>query len=474
MYRVLDLNRDADGAPGLIESIFPEIVRAVESGKWKPLPHAEFPMCRAADAFRYMAQAKHIGKIVLRAPQDRLRVREDASYLITGGLGALGLHVAKFLIARGARWLALLGRRGPDAGLSTQLRELELLGAQVKTFQADIADAGALRAALESIERTMPPLAGVVHAAGVIDDGLLLNQTSERFLQVCAPKVQGTWNLHEATAKRPLDFFMLFSSVAAVLGSPGQSTYAAANAFLDAMGSVRRNAGLPALVVNWGAWSGAGMAGRTRAGGARLGLRGLRPMTPPECLDALERSIETMAGQTIVTRCDWEALAAQLGARATLVSRLRVSRSVAPTQSAAPRLRTELEAAPTSQQRPLLIEYLRRQALRVLELPQDFDLGPHRPLIAFGLDSLMAVELGNVLAAELGIRLSATVVFDHPTLDLLAEYLLQQVLQLHTAQTPAVADTQESDRFFADVRCLSDQEAEALLAAELQQGEPLQ
>jgi acyl carrier protein len=320
----------------------------------------------------------------------------------------------------------------------------------------------------------MPPLAGVVHAAGVIDDGLLLNQTSERFLRVCDPKVQGTWNLHEATAKRPLDFFILFSSVAAVMGSPGQSNYAAANAFLDAMGSVRRNAGLPALVVNWGAWAGAGMAGRTQEGGARLGLRGLRPMTPPECLDVLERSIETMIVQTIVTRCDWEAIASQLGARATLVSRLRVSRSPEPTRSAAPRIRGELEAAPASQKRRLLIEYLRRQALRVLDLPADFDLGLHRPLIAFGLDSLMAVELGNLLSAELGVGLSATVVFDHPTLDLLAEYLLQRVLQFQTAQTPAVDDTHESDRFFEDVRYLSDQEAEALLAAELQQGEPLQ
>jgi myxalamid-type polyketide synthase MxaE and MxaD len=320
----------------------------------------------------------------------------------------------------------------------------------------------------------MPPLAGVVHAAGVIDDGLLLNQTSERFLRVCDPKVQGTWNLHEATAKRPLDFFILFSSVAAVLGSPGQSNYAAANAFLDAMGSVCRNAGLPALVVNWGAWSGAGMAGRVQGGGARLGLKGLRPMMPPECLDAMERSIETMAVQTIVTRCDWEALASQLGVRATLVSRLRVSRSLAPAGNTAPCIRSELEAAPASQQRQLLIEYLRRQALRVLDLPQDFDLGLHRPLIAFGLDSLMAVELGNLLSAELGICLSSTVVFDHPTLDLLAEYLLQQMLQLQIGQTPAVADTPESDRFFEDIRCLSEQEAEALLAAELQQGESLQ
>jgi hypothetical protein len=197
-------------------------------------------------------------------------------------------------------------------------------------------------------------------------------------------------------------------------------------------------------------------------------------MAAPECLDVLERSIETMAVQTIVTRCDWEALASQLGARVTLISRLCVSRSVVPTKRSAPRIRSELEAAPASQKRQLLIEYLRRQALRVLDLPADFDLGLHRPLIAFGLDSLMAVELGNLLSAELGIGLAATVVFDHPTLDLLAEYLLQQVLPLQTAQTPVVADTQEPDRFFEDVRCLSDQEAETLLAAELQQGEPLQ
>ena len=191
-------------------------------------------------------------------------LRSDGTYLITGGLGGLGLLVAQWMVQQGARHLVLLGRGDATSLTREAISALEEAGARVVVARADVAQEEHVAGALVKIHDSIPPLRGIIHAAGVLDDGLLLNQNQERLAAVMAPKVQGAWNLHKLTLSAPLDFFVLFSSLASVLGSPGQGSYAAANSFLDALAHQRRALGLPSLTINWGPWDAVGMVAQRR------------------------------------------------------------------------------------------------------------------------------------------------------------------------------------------------------------------
>ena len=269
-YFALDLDRVCRERPALLRSLLLELMAMFQQGSLKPLPHNIFPVEDAANAFRYMARRKNIGKVVLsftvaesKNRSDRSAApRADATYLITGGHGGLGLAVARWLVEKGARHLVLLSRSGASSAGEEVAADLAAKGATVTTIQADVSNESDLARALSEIRNTMPPLRGVIHAAGVLDDHLLLNLDAESFRRVLAPKVLGAWNLHTLTADLPLDFFVVFSSVASVLGSPGQANYAAANAFLDGLAHDRRSQGLPCLSINWGPWAEVGMAAR--------------------------------------------------------------------------------------------------------------------------------------------------------------------------------------------------------------------
>ncbi|MGE3806859.1 MAG: SDR family NAD(P)-dependent oxidoreductase, partial [Gemmataceae bacterium] len=254
-YHVLALDERIAADPVCIGALLREILQRFDAGQLQPVVRAVHPLTEAASAFRIMQQARHTGKIVLRVPRELPKLlRQDSSYLITGGLGGLGLATAQRLIERGARHLVLLGRNPPSESAHEVIAGLEHAGAEVLVLQADVSVAADVAAALEQIARRLPPLHGVIHAAGVLDDGVLLNQTSERFARVLAAKVEGAWNLHRLTMDLPLDFFVLYSSMAALLGPAGQGNHAAANAFLDALAHHRRARGLPAQSINWGAW----------------------------------------------------------------------------------------------------------------------------------------------------------------------------------------------------------------------------
>ena len=263
-YHAFYLGERLDADPSFGNQMLRALVADVESGALTPLPLRSFPISQAAAAFRYMAQARHIGKVVLRQPRDQAdggaQIRPGGEYLITGGLGALGLAIAEGLAERGARHLTLVGRKAPSADAAARIARLESNGVHVRSESADIADASAVAAVLHQIDASGVPLVGIVHAAGVLEDGALMQQTWERFETVLTPKALGAWHLHRASVQRPLDFFVLFSSMSSVIGSPGQGNYAAANAFLDALAHARRAEGLPASSINWGPWSTAGMA----------------------------------------------------------------------------------------------------------------------------------------------------------------------------------------------------------------------
>jgi len=486
-YHVLFLGDLFTAQPELTRRMLQEVLGSLEAGALRPLPLTRFPLERAVEAFRYMAQARHTGKIVLLpppfaaspSPTGSAAVRPDATYLVTGGLGALGLHAARALVERGARSVALAGRREPGEAARQVIAELEGAGARVTVVAADVAEAGDVERLFARLEE-LPALAGIVHAAGVVDDGVIEQQTWDRLRKVLAPKVTGAWRLHAATAGRPLDFLVFYSSVASQLGSPGQAGYAAANAFLDGLAHARRAAGLPALSVNWGGWSGGGMTAsleqRDRDRWRRLGFSEIEPGTG---MNLLFRMIETAPPQLMVVPAEWSTYVGRFGAegrpaRLDLLQEGRSDRTGGParrsdaaTSRTAADLLDTLASTPPTQRLPVLLTCVRREAATVLGLPGPAKLDVRRGLRDAGLDSLMAVELRNRLQVAVGRALPATVAFDHPTVEELARHLAVGVLGIDLS-APGLDDDRAGGGRAADaVQELSDEEAEAQLNAEL-------
>ncbi|TVP42126.1 MAG: SDR family NAD(P)-dependent oxidoreductase [Gemmatimonadales bacterium] len=374
------------------------------------------------------------------APADRtVRFRRDGSYLITGGLGGVGRLVARWMVERGARNLVLLGRSEPDAGGLGFLEDLERAGARVVAARGDVSDPAVLDRVLEEMAGSMPPLAGVFHSAGVLDDGTLLHQDRGRFETVLAPKAFGAWNLHLRTRQLALDHFVLFSSGVGLLGAPGQGNHSAANAFLDALAHHRRALGLPALTINWGAWRGVGAAGerglekRTRAFSAEQALAALERALPGSALSMAERAV-----QVAVLPAEWETDLGEERAADPLFMELRhvAAGSPARARQAQAQLHHRLRAAPPHRRREIVQAHIRSLAAEVLALSEEGVIGLHQPLQEVGLDSLMAVELRNALGQSANRSLPATLLFQHPTVAELAAVLEDPILTAAGARDP--------------------------------------
>ncbi|MEV0331084.1 SDR family NAD(P)-dependent oxidoreductase, partial [Micromonospora echinospora] len=374
----------------------------------------------------------HVARIVRAgtAPSnDRPEINADGTHLVTGGLGALGLLVARWLVDRGARHVVLVGRRGPSEAADETLRGLTEQGAQVRVIRGDVGRADDVRAILTEIETSMPPLRSVFHAAGVLDDGVLHQQSWDRFERVLAPKVTGAWHLHQLTRELPLDHFVLFSSIASLLGAPGQGNYAAANAFLDALAHHRHALGLPALSVNWGAWGDSGMAAAlTDRDQQRWTARGIGVIPPERGIRLLERIMAGAVPQVGVVPVDWARYTEQypLGAARPLLAEL-VRREPAadrsPTAPAErPRLRERYEAMPDARRHTALTEHVTGELARILML-DEASLDPQKGLFDLGLDSLMALEFKNRVQAAFGHEMPTTLLFNYPTVDAVVGYL---------------------------------------------------
>ncbi len=430
-YDLGDVLRDE---PERIRIMLEEILAAMADGDLAPLPLRAFGAESVVEAFRFMAQARHIGKVVIthRPAAWEGLVRADGAYLVTGGLGGLGLRVAGWLAEQGAGALVLLGRRSPSPAAAEAIDAMRARGTEVQVLAADISRREDVARALEAVARTGRPLRGLFHAAGVLDDGTLAQQRWERFVTVFAPKVDGTMNLHQATHGAPLDHFVLFSSGAALLGSPGQANYAAANAFLDALAHHRRALGLPALSVNWGAWSEVGMAAAlAESAQRRTAQRGMGSIAPAQGLAALEMLLARGTAQAAVLPIDWRVLREQfpdgepprfLAEAAAAAAPARPKRAAPAAGDAVP-FHTTLAAAPRDQRCTVLVERLVWHVAEVTGIERAL-VEPGRSLSEFGLDSLMAVELKNRIDRDLRGSLALTALLAGPAIEELASELL--------------------------------------------------
>ncbi|MGX1135459.1 acyl transferase domain-containing protein/acyl carrier protein [Streptomyces glaucescens] len=360
--------------------------------------------------------------------------RPSGTVLVTGGTGALGAEVARWLARNGAEHLLLTSRRGPDAEGATALRdELTGLGTEVTLAACDVADRDALAELLAGIPADKP-LTAVVHAAGVLDDGVLDGLTPDRFTAVLRAKAYGARNLHELTRDLDLSAFVLFSSLAGVVGSAGQANYAAANAYLDALAEQRAADGLPAVSLAWGAWADAGMAGSEDTA-HRLARGGVTPMDPEAALAALARGWQPDTACTVVADIDWDRFTAHLAhpRQRTLLADLPEARQDAATPAGTPAsgaddLVRRLMALPADERPRLVRDLVLDQVAAVLGHRAQGAVPARTAFRDLGFDSLSALELRNALTAATGLTLSATLVFDHPTPRELAAHLTAELL----------------------------------------------
>ena len=439
-YAILELDVLKKTEPAWVGRVLRDVMARMSTGELKPIVHSRWPLAEAGAALRFMRSARHLGKIVVTTPPLlNGRLRQDRTYLVTGGLGGIGCAVAEWLADRGAGTIVLNGRRDPDAAAEETINALRERGVTVQVELADVSDAPAVDRMLERMDRELPPLGGVIHSVGVLSDAALTNQNWESFEKVLRPKILGGWHLHRATVDRDLDFFILFSSRVGVMGNPGQANHAAANAFLDQLAGHRRALGLPAQAIAWGAWSEIGEAAeqKERIERRRAALGG-RWFTPQQGLKALENLVRQDATTSVVMSMDWSVFAEAVADRPPLLEDLLSATADGKTDAVAASgdLLSRLRQTPAAAHEELLVSFLQREVRAVLRLPST-----PAPTVGFfdlGMDSLMAVELRNRLNRAFSDEYTApnTVVFDYPDIAALARHLVEALGEIGSTPAP--------------------------------------
>ena len=422
-YWVLAADRLGVEEPERVGRVLRGVMERVGSGELRPLPWTRWPLLEAGSALEHLREARHVGKLVLGpSALSSGRLRGDRSYLVTGGLGGIGLEVAGWLAERGAGAIVLNGRRAPDAGAAAAVEALKERGVEVRVELADVTDEAAVRDLLHRVDAELPPLGGVIHSVGVLSDAAVENQDWGRFEEVLWPKVLGAWRLHRATLDRELDLFVLFSSAVGVLGNAGQANHAAANAFLDQLARHRRALGLPGQAIAWGAWSEIGEAEEQRERiGEQLGALGAGWMTPEQGLAAFTRLVREDVGTSVAVSVDWSLVSSG----SPLLEELIEPDDEGAGEEAGD-LPGRLRELPPAEREGALIRFVQEELVSVLRLrtAPAADAG----FFELGMDSLMAVELRNRLNRSFGgaVVLSNTVVFDHPDAARLGVHLARE------------------------------------------------
>ncbi|WP_328731348.1 SDR family NAD(P)-dependent oxidoreductase [Vreelandella azerica] len=432
--------------PALTQRLFGEMMALFNDGTLSPLPFTAFNHSQVIDAFRYMQQARQIGKVVVTYEQPiaaqtkqplgsgELSLSSEASYLVTGGLGGFGLKTAQWLVGKGARALILVSRSGPTSEeAQTAIAEFEAQGVTVLAAACDITDRQALAEVLANASQALPPLRGIVHAATVIDDSLIRNLDAERIHKVLAPKIDGARHLDALTRDCPLDFFVVYSSATTLFGNPGQANYVAANHWLEAFAATRRQQGQPATCVRWGAIEDVGFLARnTRTRDAlqeRLGGSALRS---DDALKVLEQMLlSPLATPSLgVLELDWNALARFLPTANTprFKEIARTSDDDGQSDSDSSDILALLETLSPDELHTAVVDLLRAELASILLIEED-KIDPQRSVYEMGFDSLMGVELMTAIENRLGIAISVMVLSEASTLDKLAAVLIHKLQQ---------------------------------------------
>ncbi len=449
-YFVIDLGQYVQLRQAQAGELFVELAAEIRAGRYRPLPYHVFPASHCVEAFRWMAQGKHIGKNVLafddpdlrvaRSSQPQERFRSNGTYLISGGAGGFSLEIARTMVANGARSLVLLSRSGPrDATALETIETLRRDGANVVEARGDVTRWADVETIVQRITRDLPPLVGIVHGAMVLDDEFLSELTPTRFRSVLDVKMLGAWNLHLATRDCPLEDFICFSSFSAIIGAPKQASYNAGNYFLDALARYRRAHGKPALTINWGALRGAGFVERNQRTAEYLDRIGLHSLALEEAICCFRETILLDEAQLGIARANWSVLPT-LCPTMNLDSRFRRVIEESRQQGQGGSLNTRLRAATPQHRLGLMTAFIAEQIAGVFGIsPEKVEL--ETPLNQMGLDSLMAIELKNRLERETNVTLPMNEILNGPTLTQLASSILT-LLERNSSERPAADEIQ--------------------------------
>ena len=421
-FHVVAMDAVFAGDAELTRGLLAEVAGLMAQGALQPLPYRSFPACRADAAFRLMAAGKHTGKVLLAfadafmvakgsLPTPAFAVDPAATYLITGGFGGFGKVLARWLSERGARHLVLAGRQGDATpGAAEFIEELRDAGTEILALRADAGSVADLEKVFRSIGNGGRPLKGVFHLAMVIDDAPLSELNPERMASVMAPKALGAWLLHEHTRGMNLDAFVLFSSASSIFGNPGQGNYAAANSFLDSLAHHRHALGLPALAVNWGVLGGDGYVARNEKVAEYLARQGTHALEPKEVVSLLESFLDAGVAQVAALRVDWGKWRQAFRSLQDSPFHERVFASALEVEEGTSRTgdwRGRIDAAAPGEREAVIVQALQEVVGSVLRVKPD-SLRPDQPLTDLGLDSLMGVEIENLIEGSIGVTLPPT------------------------------------------------------------------
>jgi acyl transferase domain-containing protein/NADPH:quinone reductase-like Zn-dependent oxidoreductase/NAD(P)-dependent dehydrogenase (short-subunit alcohol dehydrogenase family)/acyl carrier protein len=440
-YFGVDLDQLMLVQPDTSRQLFKEVIELIAQGEFFPLPYRTFRADEFIDAMRLMQQSGHVGKIVITppepgmtgiAPRRQFTLAPDKTHLVTGGCGGFGLATARWLAEHGARHLVLAGRSGAASPEAREaIASLGTSGVNVCAEALDVSDAAAVEALIKKIGRTLPPLAGVFHAAMVLDDALITNLEAERLKKVLAPKVMGAENLDRLTRDLPLEHFVLFSSATTAIGNPGQGSYVAANGFLEGLARQRRAAGRPALAIAWGGIEDVGLLARNRFVKDMLASRaGVKPMLARDALNLMGEALAHPStapeeAVLVIGEMNWPAARAHLPLlQAPAFSRLvRADEAASADTRGKVDIRALVATLPLEEARKEIIGVIVEEIAHILRLPQE-NLNRGKPLAEIGLDSLMAVELAATLEERLNFEAPLSTPASGFTVMELADHLL--------------------------------------------------